>query len=80
MLKKYNLKVGDILTVSTAGIQKKFRISGPISDPSGIDENLIVMDISSAQEIFGRVGFLDRIDVISDLSDVDLSALIPTNL
>ena len=68
LMKRYHLKKGDFLTVLDAGVEKKTRILGPLPEgiEGGLNENLAVMDISSAQDIFGRVGRLDRIDLMID--------------
>ncbi len=68
LLKKYNLKNGDWLTALEAGLEKRIRILGPLPGGAngGLEENLAVMDIASAQNVFGRVGRLDRIDLIVD--------------
>lgn len=66
LMKSYKLKKGDWLTALDAGLEKKIRILGALPEgvEGGLGENLVVMDISSAQEVFGRVGRLDRIDLI----------------
>ncbi len=68
LMSRYNLKKDGWLTVLDAGLEKKIRILGPLPENSGagLNENLAVMDISNAQEVFGRVGRLDRIDLIID--------------
>ncbi|MGA8831881.1 MAG: FtsX-like permease family protein, partial [Desulfomonilaceae bacterium] len=68
LMKRYHLKKGDLLTVLDAGVEKEIRISGPLPEgvEGGLNENLAVMDVASAQEVFGRVGRLDRIDLIID--------------
>src|SRR5208337_1184433 len=59
-------KPGDILTVLTAGIEKKIQILGilPASAEISHEDNLAVIDIAAAQEVFGRAGRLDRIEII----------------
>ncbi|MFH0959566.1 MAG: FtsX-like permease family protein [Pseudomonadota bacterium] len=66
LMRRYNLKTGGWITALDAGLEKKIRILGPLTEDAsgGLGENLAVMDISSAQELFGRVGRLDRIDLI----------------
>jgi putative ABC transport system permease protein len=66
LLDRYGLKPGDELTVLVAGMEKKVGILGrlPESARAVLGDNVAVMDISAAQEIFGRIGYLDRIDVI----------------
>jgi putative ABC transport system permease protein len=68
LLKKHNLKTGDWLTALEAGLEKRIRILGPLPGGAngGLEENLAVMDIASAQNVFGRMGRLDRIDLIVD--------------
>jgi putative ABC transport system permease protein len=68
LMKRYHLKKGDLLTVLDAGVEKEIQILGhlPEGAEGGLNENLAVMDISTAQEVFGRVGRLDRIDLIID--------------
>ncbi len=62
----HRLKPGDILTVLTAGIEKKIQILGilPASAEISHEDNLAVIDIAAAQEVFGRAGRLDRIEII----------------
>ena len=66
VMNRHGLKRGDILRVLSAGIERRVRILGSISPPAHaeLDENVALMDISSAQEVFGRTGYLDRIDLI----------------
>ncbi len=73
LLKTHGLLVGSYLTVLSAGIEKKIRIIGtlPVGPGDGSGDNTAVMDISSVQDLFGRAGYLDRIDIIStpDIKD-----------
>jgi len=80
--KRFHLKPGDTLTVLTAGIEKKVRLLDTIPAVGGIEmeENLAIMDISAAQEIFGRVGYLDRIDIIAQNKPHDLLKELPPGL
>ncbi len=66
LAQKYNLKRGDLLTVLKAGLEHKARIAGIISSAvsANLSENIAVMDVAAAQELFGRIGRLDRIDVV----------------
>ncbi len=82
LMRKHGLKVGDTLTVLAAGIEKKVAILGEIPARAGkeLDENIAVMDISSAQEVFGRQGYLDRIDIISQANVHDLVRSLPKTL
>jgi putative ABC transport system permease protein len=77
LIERHGLKPGDILTVLVAGVERKISLVGSLPEGTGatLGENAAVMDISAAQEIFGRVGYLDRIDVIVQ---GDVKALVPT--
>ncbi len=63
---RHELKPGQYLTVLTAGIEKRVRIIGviPAGSEVNLGENIALMDIAVAQDVFGRRGFLDRIDLI----------------
>ena len=82
LMKRYNLKAGEYLTALDAGLEKKIRILGPLTEDSsgGLGENLAVMDISSAQEVFGRIGRLDRIDLIVEGGVSDAFPVLPSGL
>ncbi|MGO9117938.1 MAG: ABC transporter permease [Desulfomonilaceae bacterium] len=60
----HELKPGAILTVLTAGIEKKIQILGILPSSIGEEDNLALIDIAAAQEVFGRAGRLDRIEII----------------
>ncbi len=66
LAQKHNLKPGAHLTLLKAGLEKKILLVGIIraSVSGNLSENLAVMDIASAQELFGRIGRLDRIDLV----------------
>ncbi|MFC1833459.1 ABC transporter permease [Thermodesulfobacteriota bacterium] len=66
LMRRYGLKEGDLLTVLTAGIEKKARIIGLLPEAAelALGENVAILDIAAAQEVFGKSGRLDRIDVV----------------
>ncbi len=82
LAEQFGLKPGMTLTVLSAGIEKKARIGGilPVSGPVGAADNLAVMDISSAQDIFGRKGYLDRIDIIAQGNTEEIVRSFPPGL
>jgi putative ABC transport system permease protein len=82
LMSKYHLGIGATLTVLTAGIEKKVKILGgiPPRTEKGTGENMAIMDISAAQEVFGRQGYLDRIDIISSANVHDLARSLPESL
>ena len=65
-MKRHELKPGNILTVLCAGIEKKVKILGSLPDTGevGFGDNTAIVDISVAQDLFGRTGYVDRIDII----------------
>ncbi|AFM28215.1 FtsX-like permease family protein [Desulfomonile tiedjei] len=66
VMDKFNLHEGNTITVLTAGLEKKVKILGriPGANEGLLTENLAIMDISAAQDVFGKTGYLDRIDII----------------
>jgi putative ABC transport system permease protein len=62
------LRPGDPFTVKAAGAERRLELAGLLK-PADADArralaDLLVMDIASAQELLGRLGRLDRIDLI----------------
>ena len=82
LMARHNLKPGDTLSVLTAGIEKKVKILGdlPGTTEVGQGDNLAVLDISSAQELFGKTGRLDRIDIIVQGDVEEFSGSLPADL
>lgn len=71
------IRIGDSFVVRAGGVKKRIELAGTL-EPE--DENtrraladLLVLDIAAAQEILGRTGKLDRIDLI--LSEGDLKRI-----
>jgi putative ABC transport system permease protein len=66
LMDRHNLKPGNTLTVLNAGVEKKVTILGRLPESSAPvgGEALAIMDISAAQEVFGRLGELERMDLI----------------
>ncbi|MGC8908836.1 MAG: ABC transporter permease [Desulfomonilaceae bacterium] len=81
-MRRHGLKPGQRLTVLTAGIEKQARILGalPSAAEANLGENTAIMDIAAAQDVFGRKGFLDRIDVIVKGDPKRLAADLPPGL
>jgi putative ABC transport system permease protein len=66
--KELGLRIGDSFVARAGGVKKRIELAGTL-DPE--DENtrraladLLVMDIAAAQELLGRTGKLDHIDLI----------------
>lgn len=78
------LRPGDSLEVRVEGANHRLTLAGTLS-PTGSAveramENLLVTDISTAQELLGKVGRLDRIDLLISKSDPTLSKRIESAL
>jgi len=82
LMKRHGLKPGDTLTVLSAGIEKRVNILGPLpsSQYESTSDNLAVLDISWAQDLFGRTGYLDRIDIIVHGDAQDVRKVLPESL
>jgi putative ABC transport system permease protein len=78
----YGISVGSTLTVLTAGIRKPVKIVGFIKDggAAGPGDTAVVTDISAAQELFGRQGYLDKIDIVTDADEQTLEQELPPGL
>jgi putative ABC transport system permease protein len=73
---RYHLVVGSNLRALAGDRLVRFRVAAilPASVP-GLDTSVMFVDIATAQEVFGKVGLLDRIDLIVD--DARLDAVQP---
>lgn len=64
----HHLKIGDTLEVLIGNLWRELYLAGvipqPRLSPAGL-ENLALVDMATGQEIFGRVGFVDRLDLIA---------------
>jgi putative ABC transport system permease protein len=76
---EYGLQPGDTLTASYGGRPFQLTIAGLLAPYDDLSrramETLLLVDISTAQEVLGRVGRLDRIDLIIPDGDVGQQAL-----
>ena len=73
---RLGVSVGDRLTVSADGRPRSIEIAA-IYDVDGLSavwERVVVMDVAAAQELLGRVGRLDRIELVPR-TGVDLTTL-----
>ncbi len=65
---RYSLSPGDSITLDIGGKQHSATIAGLLQPEDALSrrglENLILADIATAQELTGRIGRLDRIDLI----------------
>lgn len=75
--KKHTFKVGDQVRILTAGASREYKITGIVG--FGEADNLAgatlaIFDLKTAQDLFGRVGKLDAIDVAAE-SGVEVNDL-----
>jgi len=84
LVKKYHLKISDSLEVLIGNTWRAIYLVGVIPQqmlsPAGL-ENLALVDIAAGQEILGRLGFVDRLDLIaSENAAQNLAAQLPAPL
>ena len=81
-MSRHNLRPGATLTALTAGFEKKLQVLGALPDSAEIvqGDNLAVLDISAAQDIFGRTGRLDRIDIMISGDSREFGKNLPVDL
>jgi putative ABC transport system permease protein len=68
MAEVYGLEVGEGIALEVGGRQEQTHIAGLIEPPDDLSrralQGMILADIATAQEITGRIGVLDSIDLI----------------
>jgi len=84
LVKKYRLQIGDTLEVLVGNTWRALHLAGAIP-PTGLSsanlENLALVDMATGQEVFGRLGFIDRLDLIADTAVAQtLAAQLPAPL
>ena len=88
LMKQYQLKTGDKIGINYAGVVKDAIIAGVISSADSYQsktlQGVILADISTAQEILDKEGYLDRIDLIlpdTQLETIDeITAFLPRSV
>jgi putative ABC transport system permease protein len=77
---KYSLKKGDILKVLVYDREYALMVADILNSDS-IFTNTVIMDIGNYQEHFDKVGYLSRIDLISnEKTATEISKILPANL
>jgi putative ABC transport system permease protein len=87
MAERYDVNVGDELPLLIDGRQQTAIIAGLIEPADDLTrrslDGMLIADIATAQELLGRTGYLDHIDLLisdSDLEDLEkLEAWLPEN-
>ncbi|HEY0554710.1 MAG TPA: FtsX-like permease family protein [Thermoanaerobaculia bacterium] len=68
--REIGVRAGDSFTVRARGIEQRLLLAGTLAPEDASTRraiaDLVVMDIASAQELLGRTGRIDRIDLIVD--------------
>lgn len=64
--RSYRLGIGRNVRAFVGTSTVRLRVAGIIPPAVGIDSSVAFVDIATAQEIFGKLGRLDRIDVVAD--------------
>jgi putative ABC transport system permease protein len=82
---RFGLKVGDQITLAIDTHERAVTIVGLLRPPNDVSsralEGLLLTDISTAQELFGMVGRLSRIDLIATPAQAaQIAATLPSNL
>lgn len=79
---RYGLAPGDTLTARLGTTRHRLTIAGLLDPTDDLSrralDSLLIADIATAQEVLGRVGRLDRIDLLippSPAGDADLAAI-----
>ncbi len=83
--RRMGLSVGDSVVARAAGVENTIHLVGLLDSGNGNNaqalNGLLLADIASAQELLGRIGHLDRIDLILDeRTHQQVAALLPANL
>lgn len=85
---RYGVQPGDAITLDVGGYQRPAFVAGLLQPEDSLSrralDGMILADISTAQELTGRLGRLDRIDLILPENDraaqARLEALLPAEL
>ena len=65
--KKYGWRRGSTIDAIAGDRSVQLRVASVLpADTAGIDSSVVFVDIATAQELFGKVGRLDRIDCVVD--------------
>ena len=83
---RYNVEMGDSLTLEIGGVEQEAFIAGLLAPEDGLSrralDGLLLADIATVQELTGRIGVIDRIDLIlpedADANIAAIEAVIPT--
>ena len=86
MAADWNLHVGSTLRIATGMRQYDLEVAGLIESHAQVWDTVGIMDIAAAQTLFGLIGRLDRIDIVTEPGHsiekviVDLRAILPPGI
>jgi putative ABC transport system permease protein len=84
LARQYDLNLGDTLKLTVAGQEKEVAIAGLLEPADSLSrralEGIILADVATAQELSGRLGKLDRIDLILNPEDELVKSQIESQL
>jgi putative ABC transport system permease protein len=67
LAERYAWHTGETVHALAGDHDVALRVAGIIPrGTAGIDSSVVLVDVATAQEVFGKIGVLDRIDVIAD--------------
>jgi putative ABC transport system permease protein len=73
LAERYGLQQGDSIRLNVAGREQQVTVAGLLEPSDSLSrralEGILLADVASAQELSGRLGELDRIDLILDPGD-----------
>ncbi len=67
LAERHSLRAGSSFPLVTNGVERTFRVAAilqPVGAARAASGSIVFMDLAAAQEAFGKVGRLDRIDVV----------------
>jgi putative ABC transport system permease protein len=72
---------GAVLDLEVAGVDAEVRVASVFETDNPAAEGMLVADVATAQELLGRIGFLDRIDLIlAPGQEGEIAELLPAGL
>jgi putative ABC transport system permease protein len=66
LAQRFHLAIGSPLRAVSGDRALEFHVAGILPPNPGVDSSTVFVDIATAQETFGRIGLLSRIDLVVD--------------
>ncbi len=84
LAEKYQLEIGSKIDILVSGLTHTVNVAGLITAADTLNQRalneLLIMDIATAQEITGKIGLLDRVELILPDDQPELITSIQTSL